>query len=385
MIPPFLVLYDKPGKIKIEMYLKAFLLSFFLSLFLTFLVKFLAFKFSLFDQTGERKIHKFPTPRIGGIAIFLAFLISVFLFLPISFRFWISPIFVSRKHVGGLILGAILIFLIGLIDDLLISLGINKKGLSPWIKLFFQFISAIIIVSFGIGIDFLTNPFGGLLFLDQIKLPINLFGITYHFVLFADLLSILWILVIVNVVNFLDGIDGLATGVGIIGSGVIFLLSILPHVNQPLSAILAIILLGALLGFFPFNFPFPSRSKIFLGDSGAYFLGFVLAVLAIISGAKLATVFLVLGLPIFDGIWTIGSRIKRKISPFKAGKDHFHHKLLSLGLSTSQILLFFYFISALFGLIALISNSFQKFVALGILLISLTIIMIFVSRKIARD
>jgi len=336
-------------------YLASFILAFILSFFLTIIVRKIAVRYNLYDLPDQKRhLHKKPTPRLGGIALFLAFLVTALIIMPFS------------KYLAGLIFGSFILLVVGLIDDL--------KRLPALIKLSAQIFAALVIIICGAGINFVTNPFGGFIFLDQIKIPIKLDSV-YHFVIPADIITIIWIVAIVNITNFLDGLDGLASGVGIISALMIFVLSILPSVNQPLSAIIAIILLGALLGFLPFNF-FPA--KIFLGDSGSMFLGFCLSVLAVISGAKFATVLLVLGLPIFDGFWVVGKRIILGRHPFAPGRDHLHHKLLDLGLDQKIVVLIFYFITILFGLAALFSGSKAKFfwlLALAFLLSGLMIIL----------
>ena len=277
------------------------------------------------------------------------------------------------RSIWGLIFATSFIFLVGLVDDL--------KNIGAFPKLICQVLAGLIIVGFGIGINYITNPFGGFFFFDQIKIPVSISATIYHLVLPADLLTILWLLAVINTANFLDGLDGLASGVAAIVGITIFLLSLLPGVNQPISAQIAVILAGATLGFLIFNF---SPAKIFMGDSGSMTLGLVIGVLAIIAGAKFATLLLVFALPIFDSFWVAASRIIAKKSPFMAGKDHLHHKLLSLGLSTRVIVLIFYLISAIFGGLSLISGSRPKFYAIVSLLILLIASMIFIDRAIAR-
>jgi UDP-GlcNAc:undecaprenyl-phosphate GlcNAc-1-phosphate transferase len=169
-----------------------------------------------------------------------------------------------------------------------------------------------------------------------------------------------------NTINFLDGLDGLASGVSGIAAVVMFGVAIGPRVNQPVTALLAIILAGAAFGFLPYHF-YPA--KIFMGDSGAYFLGLALAMLAIYSGAKLATAVLVLGFPIFDALWAAIRRMAKRKSPFRADRRHLHHLLLDAGLSQRQAVLTLYAVSAAFGAVALLTGPFDKFVALVVLLL----------------
>jgi len=242
-----------------------------------------------------------------------------------------------------------------------------------------QFIAALTVIAAGIGITFINNPFGGFIFLDQIQIPIlEISGKIYQITLLADLFALFWIIGMINVINFLDGLDGLASGVSVIAFLAIFILSIIPGVNQPLSAIIALIALGAVLGFLPFNL---SPAKMFMGDTGSMFLGFLLATLAIVAGGKLATALLVLGLPIFDGVWVASSRLISRKKPWEAGRDHLHHKLMNLGLSKRIIVLVYWTITALFAGIAIMSGSKEKFVALITLLAFMTVSMIVINYK----
>jgi UDP-GlcNAc:undecaprenyl-phosphate GlcNAc-1-phosphate transferase len=225
-------------------------------------------------------------------------------------------------------------------------------------------VAALVVVAFGIGIDFITNPIGGIYLLNQYQIPIIIAGTTYHFTVLADLFTIVWVIGIINVVNFLDGIDGLAAGIAAITGIVLFFLSLAPNINQPATALLAITLAGCSLGFLVFNF---NPAKIFMGDAGSHFLGFSIALLAIFSGGKIATAFLVLGFPILDGLWVAINRIFKKRSPFLADKTHLHHRLLELGISQRQTVLFLYFLCACFGIISLFLKSKGKLIAFSVL------------------
>ncbi len=326
------------------LYLKSFLIAFIASLFLTFLIKKFALKFQIFSNPPLEKIHQKKIPLFGGTAMISAFVLTIFLTkeLVISFQLW------------GVLLGLAVIFFVGVWDDL--------KKISWKIQLFFQTLVALIIIAFGVRVDYLTNPFGGMLRLDQIEFNFPLS--TFDFSLFGSLFIIFWIILMINIFNWLDGIDGLAGGVGAISGIILFFLCLTQAVNQPPLAILSITLVGVALGFLIFNFP---PAKIFMGSSGSMFLGFTVGVLAIFSGAKVATVLLVMGFPILDGLWVISQRIKNKNSPFKGDRRHLHYKLLSLRFSQRQIILFIYSLCALFGLIALSVQGFNKLIALIVL------------------
>ncbi len=338
------------------------MIYFLLSLILSFLFSFATYrvclKYKVFDiAKDKRKIHKKPTPNLGGIAFFLSFWIVTTIFIIINHT---SGAYL--KYIIGLFIGSLILFITGLVDD--------RRGVSPKIKFVVQVLSALIIIAAGVGITYINKPLGGFIFLDQIKIPIELFGSVYNIALLADLFALLWIVGIINVINFLDGLDGLASGVSAIAFFVIYILSINPTVAQPLSAIIALIMLGAILGFIPLNL---NPAKLFMGDNGSMVLGFFLAVLAIIAGSKVATALLVLGLPVFDGLWVVISRIIRGKKPWIAGRDHLHHKLLDLGLSRRWIVIIFWLITALFGSIALISGTYGKFIGIISLVLFLVI------------
>jgi len=199
--------------------------------------------------------------------------------------------------------------------------------------------------------------------LTTLKIPISLFGHGFTFVVWGDLLTMFWIVLLINTMNFLDGLDGLAAGISFVTAMVIFFLSVL--LVQDATALLAILIAGVTLGFLPWNF-YPA--KIFLGDSGSMSLGFLLAVLAIISGGKLATAFLVLGLPVLDVGWVALRRIFEGRSPFLADKKHFHHRLLTAGMSQRQAVIFLYCISVVFGAIAVLARTKEKITAVLVLL-----------------
>jgi UDP-GlcNAc:undecaprenyl-phosphate GlcNAc-1-phosphate transferase len=179
------------------------------------------------------------------------------------------------------------------------------------------------------------------------------------------LFVIFWLIGFINAVNWLDGMDGLAGGVGAVASLTMFLLATSALVNQPPLAVMAIALCGALVGFLAFN-GYPAR--IYMGTSGAYFLGFLLAVLAIFAGGKIATAFLVMGFPLLDAFWVIVERLRRGSSPFVGGdRSHLQYNLLDRGWSERRVVFFICLLSALFGAVALYFQGLAKFIALIIL------------------
>lgn len=341
-----------------------------LSFLFSFAILVVSKKRKWLDVPGEaRRVHDKPTPNLGGIAMFVGFWL-----IAISFLYFNHVQGVYFKYIVGLFVGSLILFITGIIDD--------RKKLNPSIKLFAQILAGLTVIAAGVGVTFINNPFGGFIHLNQIQIPIlTINSITYNLTLFADLLALIWIVGMINVVNFLDGLDGLASGVAAIAFIAIYILSMSPAVSQPLSAIIALIALGAVLGFLPFNI---NPAKMFMGDTGSMLLGFLLATLAIVSGGKLATALLVLGLPIFDGIWVVVSRLIHGKKPWEAGRDHLHHKLMNLGISKRNIVFIYWIVTALFAGISLAGNSKTKFIALIMLLFAMIIGMITINRRLKK-
>lgn len=341
-------------------YIIAIIFTFALSLILTDLVRKFAIARGLLSQPRSRDSHKKPLPRIGGLAIFLSFLLVsmiYFIFInpgaDISTGHWLG----LDKKIVGIWLASLVIVSVMLIDDL--------KELPALVKLFFQLIAVAVVIAAGIGIDFLPNPFGQVINLNSIYIPLNLFGTTYHFSLWSDLLTAVWLIGMMNIVNFIDGVDGLAAGISAIAGLTLFFLSLI--VAQSAVAMIAIILVGATLGFLCWNF-YPA--KIFMGDCGSMFLGLMLGVLPLISGGKLATAFLVLGFAIVDGLIVAGARIWRGKNPLTTpDKTHLHHRFLAAGFSVPQAVISMYVIAALFGWVALRTTTLNKIIASSILIV----------------
>lgn len=318
-------LVDIPWKLL----LSAFGLAFLVSFFITPAVGRLAQKYQLFDLPSPRRVHTNPTPRVGGIAIFVGFIVALLI------MFGFDP------RVYGIAICGTLIFLLGLADDI--------YDLNPVFKFTAQIAIASLAIFLGITIGNITNPFGGTILLPP---------------LLDIVLTIIWMLLMINTINFLDGLDGLAAGVTAIAAFVLVVLSLFTIVNQPHTAALAAILCGTALGFLYYNW---HPAKIFMGDGGSHLLGFMLAALSIISGGKIATAVLALGLPILDMMWAVIRRIKQGKSPFVADRLHLHHLLLSAGLSQRAVVIIFYLITAGFGLVALMSGTWSKLFGLIII------------------
>lgn len=293
-------------------------------------------RWKILDMPGGRRIHANPTPRLGGIILFLAIAITLL------FVFGFDP------RIYGLLIGLTLMFGLGLLDDI--------YQLPPIFKLLGQLMIAGIVVMFGITIGNLTNPFGGIILLHP---AIDV------------ILTMVWILLIVNTINWLDGLDGLASGVTAIASFVLIILSLFAIVNQPETATIAAIVMGASVGFLFHNW---HPARIFMGDSGSHVLGFMLATLAIISGGKLATAALVLGLPILDLFWAVFRRIRNGRMPWAADKGHLHHRLLEVGLSQPTVVIILYLFALAFGVVALLSGTAIKLASLVIAILVMAVI-----------
>jgi len=328
----------------------AFIASFLLSLGLTLLVKKLALKFKIVDlPTETRKIHTQAIPLLGGLAVFLAFFIVLFLFKD---SFLAGDL--NGRHLLGFFGGALIIMLGGFLDD--------KYRLSAKKQIIFPLLAILVVILGGVEIEKITNPFGGYLNFQEI-------------IWLSPLLILVWLLGMMYTTKLLDGVDGLVTGIGTIGSFIIFLFTLTTQYYQPDIALAALILSGAALGFLIFNF---HPAKIFLGEGGSLFFGYALGVLAIISGGKIAIALLIMGIPILDVLWTIMRRLLAGKNPFKfADKKHLHHRLLNLGLSQRQTVFVFYFLASTFGVSGLFLQSRGKIFTLGILiLIMLTVVLV---------
>lgn len=344
-------------------YVLSLLICFLLTILFVPQIKKLAFKIGAVDkpQKNSRKIHHKIMPTAGGVAIYLAFLITTLIFVSDhSISYW------------GLIFASTLVLVVGLIDDI--------RGLNAWVKLSFQIIAAICAFAFfGIKIEVLTNPFAQSLVFTDPNITFNIAHLSFSFNLVALLLTTFWLVGMTNTINIIDGIDGLSGGVSAIAAIIMFFLALSPDVAQKQTAIISIALAGGCLGYLLYNF---HPAKIFNGDSGAYFLGMSLGIIAIFSGAKLATAALVLGVPILDVAWSAIRRIGSGRSPFSADRGHLHYLLLDVGLTQRQAALLIYVLCGIFGIIALIASPSQKLIA--IFSMSVIVILLFLLLSIIR-
>ena len=322
-----------------------FVLAVVLALVLTPVVRRIVIRYEIVDRPEARRVNTIPVPRGGGLAVCAAFLLvaGTFLLLNQSRGFVPVPIGFSPTEVAALLLGGAVAAGLGAIDDLF--------DLRARYQLLGQVALACGAVVLGISIDFIANPLGGV--------PIRFTAGPV-----AAALTIFWIVGMINSINWIDGLDGLSTGVAFIAAVTLGIISLTTDVRQPLIAVLCFALAGALLGFLRWNF---NPASIFTGTSGVQFVGYTLAVLAILGTAKVAVALLVLGVPIIDTFWIIVRRIQQGRSPFSPDRTHIHHRLLDLGLSHRQTVLAIYGIClALAVLSLLLSGVTQLYAFLGI-------------------
>lgn len=322
-------------------YIIGFCISLIVTIISTPFIKMIAIKFGFVDKPDHRKVHQSLMPRLGGLAIVIGTLAGLLYFSPKS------------PDLFPIGIGACIILIIGVLDD--------KYTLSAKTKLLGQIIAACIVVFSGVDIDFITLPFG-----DRIEL--GAFGV---------ILSILWIVGVTNAINLIDGLDGLAGGVSAIALGSILLMSVLNH--QFIVVSLCIVLIASIIGFLFFNF---HPAKIFMGDTGALFLGYSIAVISMMGLFKSVTLFsliipvIILGIPIFDTFFAIVRRILNNQKISAPDKSHLHHCLLSLGFTHRQTVLIIYGMGILFGVSAIIfstSTLWGSLIIIGLLFILIQI------------
>lgn len=332
-------------------YIWAFLIALIVALVATPAVIVLADKTGAMDAPDARKVHKGPMPRIGGLAIYCGFMVAILTML--NFGELTDEI---ANGVIGLLLGGTLIVIIGLIDD--------YRNLPAKVKLLGQIAAACVVVYFDVRIDVITDPFGDYLYLEYLAAPATVF----------------WVVGLTNTVNLIDGLDGLAAGVSTIASITIMLVAL--QENVMIVALFTAALAGAALGFLRYNF---NPAKIFMGDTGSMFLGFILAGISVIGAVKCtATIALIvpilaLGLPIMDTTFAIIRRYRGGVPIFKPDKGHLHHRLLDLGFSQRQAVLLMYVISALLGLSAVVLNEVSG--GMSIVIVACVLLVVFLGAR----
>lgn len=290
----------------------------------------------------EKVIHTSAIPRAGGIALFLAFLVASLLFLPLD------------KHLVGIVLGALVLAIVGVLDD--------KYNLNPFVRLVTNVFAASLPIAAGIGIAFIGNPFGGgMIDLSTIRVSFTLLGETRSIWVLADIFALFWIVAMMNMINMgAKGIPGQMPGVVAIAATTIAVLSIKfsADITQWPVIILAAITAGTYLGFLPWNF---NPQKIMPGYSGSTLAGYLLAILAILSTAKVGILMVTLGVPLIDTAYTVARRILSGKSPVLGDRGHLHHRLLDAGLSQKSVTIVYWVFTALLGILALNLNSTYKF------------------------
>lgn len=294
------------------------------------------------DKPDARKVHVRPIPRIGGIGIYAAFMASILVQLIFAD---VTPEFMTSLI--GLMIGGTIIVAIGIIDD--------YCDLPAKVKLLGQiFAAAVLVIGFDVRIDVITDPFGDYIYLEFLAIPTTIF----------------WVVGLTNTVNLIDGLDGLAAGVSSIAAVTIFLVAM--EEGIPFVAMVTAALAGAAVGFLYYNF---NPARIFMGDTGSMFLGFMLAGISVVGAVKSAATIalivpiLALGLPILDTTFAIVRRARNHRPIFKPDKGHLHHRLLAHGFTQKQAVLLMYVVSALFGLCAIALTAVSTQAAALIILI----------------
>jgi UDP-GlcNAc:undecaprenyl-phosphate GlcNAc-1-phosphate transferase len=329
--------------------------GFLFSILLTPMVRSAARCLGAIDPPDERKVHSTPTPRLGGLAIFISFHLGLFLSYPFDF-FYFPSNYLTQIHFGWLFVASLLVFGVGLMDDI--------RKIPPSVKFSFQVMAGVIVAATSYRIDSISWPFG-----------------TVHLGIFSVPITVLWIVGITNAINLLDGLDGLAAGTSLIVCFTMFGISL--HDQNIGIALISLLLAGSILGYLKYNF-YPA--SIFLGDSGSYFLGFILSILSLSSGLKGTTTFailipiMILGLPIMDTALSMLRRVLKSLhicaidkqknilnffylngkSIVTADRDHIHHRLLKMGLTHRNAVFFLYGITLLLGFATFSSVYFRN-------------------------
>ena len=300
----------------------SFLVAAIIAFATTPIAKMIARKVGAVDYPSARRVNKVPMPRMGGMAVFYGFLVSVLCFVDIG-----SP------EIRGILLGAVVIVVLGALDDV--------YQLPAWLKFLVQLGAAVLVVCHGVDVSVITNPFRE--------------GAYIHLGIWGYPLTVLWIVGVTNAVNLMDGLDGLAVGISAIACFALFIIAIFTGMGN--IAVLIAAVIGGCLGFLPYN---SHPASIFMGDTGSNFLGFIMATISIqglfksYAVVSLLIPLMILGLPIFDTSFTIMRRMKNKKSIFQPDRGHLHHRLMDNGFSHQQTVYILYVISALAALSAVV-------------------------------
>ena len=287
---------------------------------LTPLVRSFAVRSGILAHPGGRRVHATPTPLMGGLAMYLAFVTAVLLAVAFSAR-----LALDRQTIGILLGGALLVF-VGVVDD--------KYELPPWVQMLSILVGGAVLIEFGVEILGVTNPFKGGQFMPLGKLSIPL--------------TLVWVLMVTKAVDCMDGLDGLAAGIAAIAAGTLMLMALSMGARFEMSAVMSAALMGAALGFLRYNYP---PAKIFMGTVGAQFLGFTLAGVSVAGAFKIATLVavaapvLILGVPLFDTIFVVLRRAATGKRIHEADTSHLHHRLVNKGLSHRQTVWIIYLLT----------------------------------------
>jgi UDP-GlcNAc:undecaprenyl-phosphate/decaprenyl-phosphate GlcNAc-1-phosphate transferase len=335
-------------------YFYPFLIATLVAYLTTPLVIKLANKIGIIDDPKKsnhpKVIHTYPTPRGGGLAVFLGILTASLIFLPVD------------RHLVAILVGCFLITVLGLLDD--------KYNINPYVRIIGQCAIACIPILSGIGASYLTNPLGGITNLSHPQITFFLLGEMRSIWILSDLFTVFWIVLFMNILNLgAKGVDGQLPGVVVVAALCIAFLSLKysADITQWPIIILALITAGAYLGFLPWNF-YPQ--KIMPSYSGSTLAGYILAILSILSTAKVGTLIVVLGIPLVDTGYVIVRRILSGKSPVWGDRGHLHHRLYDAGFTKKQIALIYWLGTALLGTLALTLNAKSKlYTIIGIILL----------------
>lgn len=329
-------------------YVIAFVVALFVTYALTPLVSKLAVRVGAVDRPDARRIHHGVIPRLGGVAIFIGFIISS---VVVNIH--------SLSSLAGLLIGSLVLVAVGIWDDVC--------QIGPKTKLLGQIVAALILVSFGDRIDYISLPGGHMVYLEYLAIPLTVF----------------WIVGFTNIVNLIDGLDGLAAGISLIACVAIFV--VLAQMGLVELACVTLALAGAAYGFLRYNF---NPAKIFMGDTGSMLLGYTMASISVIGAVKTAATValvvpvIVLGLPILDTLFAI---IRRKINGrpvFKPDKGHVHHRLLAIGLSQKSAVLLMYAMTAFLGCIAVVVVKLNSWLAGAIVVAAVLCVFVWIAMRI---
>ena len=301
----------------------AFLVSLAVTAALTPVARRFALRMGLVDVPNPRRINKVPMPTGGGLAIYAGFMVA--------------SIICDIPHFGSTALVATLVLALGILDD--------RVELSAGVKFLGQFLAVFIYVLWGPRIEFISNPFGEMLYLGKLSIPLTMF----------------WVLTLINIMNFIDGIDGLTTGITLIAALALTTLAVM--LGRYDAALLAIIVVGATLGFLPYNF---NPAQVYLGDGGAMLLGFLLAAISTegaLKGAATISIsvpILILAVPVTDLLCAVVRRFQQGVPIYQADRSHFHHRLLDLGFSQRQVVYLAYSITGFSATMAILTAQLNR-------------------------